>query len=223
MYKLLFVRQISENVKARIARIFNDYYQRIQDVILLSDQEIEVLIHYSDNGVLDGEANMLQRYLILHVNDSFSDQEFLILLGHELFHIAHYDFFGVRETNMDVIIDEGMAIIAENKLRGCLKLDVKTQDQTWRVRLKRQEILRLLEKATDQSLFFDDNWNDLLLNKDLQNKNFADNSIYQVGFWLANKIMREQKMSFEEIVVKDGRFWEKQIAQIIRNQEVECR
>jgi len=30
-------------------------------------------------------------------------------------------------------------------------------------------------------------------------------------------------MSFEEIVVKDGRFWEKQIAQIMRNQEVECR
>ena len=223
MYKVFFSSSISNSVKQKIINVLNKYYFQIQNVIRLSDQEIEILIHYSDAKILDGEANMLQRYLIFHVTEDFSVDKFLILLAHELFHIAHYDFFGVRDTSLDVIVDEGMAVVVENNIRKQFKLQASTQNQLWKKRLNHQEKINLLQKAICDETFFDNHWVDLLMNNELRNPDFADNSIYQIGFWLVNEVMRTDVLDFEAVFVKDKQFWEAKTKAILQENGLTCK
>ncbi len=218
MYELTFSSRIPNKLAHRIEGIFRKYYSQIRPSIFLSSEPVEIFIHYSDNGILDGEANMLQRYLVFHVNDTFTTDEFLILLAHELFHISHYDFFGETESNIDSIVDEGLALLVEENIKNKLKLNSPTQPDLWKKKLNRTEIVNLLHKAKNNDPLFDENWWILHHNNNLENKNFADNSIYQIGHWLLKKVLSDQKLTFEELFFKEKSFWNNLLNAILEEQ-----
>lgn len=110
MYKLFFTDSIELTEKDKIYNIFSEKYKLILEEIFLSSEPVEILFHKSDNGILDGEANMLQRFLVIHLSDRLNEDDFLLILIHELFHLSHYEFFGETGDNIGTIIDEGLAI-----------------------------------------------------------------------------------------------------------------
>lgn len=216
MFNLIFSSQIPNALGYRIEGIFQRYYAKIRQATFLSAEPVEILVHYSSNGILDGEANMLQRYLVFHVNDNFTTDKFLILLAHELFHISHYDFFGETESNIDSIVDEGMALLVEESVKNNFQLRSPTQPEIWKKKMNQQEIINLLHKANTNDSLFDENWWTLLHNNNLENKNFADNSIYQIGYWLVKKVIEKSSLTFEEAFFKDKKFWNDQVNKILK-------
>lgn len=62
MYDLFFTNSIKLIEKDKIYNIFSEKYNLISEEIFLSSEPVEILFHKSDNGILDGEANMLQRF-----------------------------------------------------------------------------------------------------------------------------------------------------------------
>ena len=76
MYKLFFTDSIELTEKDKIHNIFNKKYKLILEEIFLSSEPVEILFHKSDNGILDGEANMLQRFLVIHLSDRLNEDDF---------------------------------------------------------------------------------------------------------------------------------------------------
>ena len=211
MYDLFFTNSIKLIEKDKIYNIFSEKYNLISEEIFLSSEPVEILFHKSDNGILDGEANMLQRFLIIHLPDRLNDDKFILILIHELFHLSHYEFFGETGDNIGTIIDEGL----EDYIRTKLKLNATPHNELWKKKMSESQVLELLKKARDNDDIFDKNWHDLLFNNDLKNNNFVDNSIYQIGHWLVKKVANKYNMTFEDMFFKNRDFWNKEISDIL--------
>ena len=217
MYRLIFTESVSEAHQEQIMKIFSEYYDKIRREIFLSTEEVEIFFHYSNNGILDCEANMLQRFLFFHLSKNFTDDDFLILLAHELFHLAHFDFFGETEENIDTIVDEGLAIFVEKRIRDRFELNGKIQSDTWLKVMSEPKNEKMLKLAFENDDIFDSEWWTLHFNKDLKDSRFADNTIYQVGFWLVGRIF-EGALSFKEMFFADKDFWHEKVKEIVESE-----
>lgn len=217
MYKLFFTDSIELTEEDKIYNIFSEKYKLILEEIFLSSELVEILFHKSDNGILDGEANMLQRFLVIHLSDKLNEDEFLLMLIHELFHLSHYEFFSETGDNIGTIIDEGLAIFLEDYIRTKLKLNATPQNELWKKKISESQVLELLKKARENDGIFDKYWYDLLFNNDLKNNNFVDNSIYQIGYWLVKKVANKYNMTFEDMFFKNRDFWNKEISYILES------
>lgn len=216
MYNLIFSTSIGSKTKSRILNIFDKYYNPIKKFIFLSNESVEIFFHKSDNSILDGEANMLQRFLIFHLSDNFSDDEFILLLAHELFHLSHYEFFGSSADNVGTIIDEGLAVLLEEEVREKFCLNVKTHPDLWRKIMSVQEKNKILKLAIDDNKIFYENWLTLHNNIDLKDENFADRVIYQVGYWLIETVAKRTNKRFEDLFFESRDFWSHQIKEILK-------
>lgn len=207
MYNLIFTSSISDKTKKRILNLFENNFNLISREIFLSSEPVEILFHFSNNDVLDGEANMLQRFLIIHLSKDFSDDEFLLLLAHELFHLSHYDFFGESSGNLETIIDEGLAIFLEERMCKKLKLKATAQNKTWKKPMLENEIKEMIKKAVSNDDIFNSKWRVLYNNINLEDETVADRVIYQCGYWLVNEISKRLNCGFEELFFENKEFW----------------
>lgn len=220
MYKLYFSSQISSAKKIRIENIFEKYYSKIQKIVFLSDKPIDILVHISDNDRLDGYAEMSENYIILQISREFTDDDFIAIMTHELFHLAFYSFYGERKKIIDAVIDEGMALVAEDIAREVFGLHSSIRKNTWKRKMNYSEKLDVLKKIIKDEKYLYDNYNDLLLNTDLQNKKIADNTFYQIGYWISNEIMTNCNISFKDLFFKNKNYWINYINELM---EGECR